>query len=425
MAIDKILICLSKTGDLCNILPIAYSAHLKGERYGIMASSEYGNLLDGISYAEKIIFNGKPWSIKEAVGEAKKICPEVVCVMTNGPKESIEEFSYKPAGQLNAVTDSFSREAYKIAGCLKDWGKYSLNFDLRNPDREKLLLQSLAGPKNKKKIILISAGSESSPFPYRNLLLELVNLKYGKSHRVINLANVNADRFYDLICLYEAAHCLITVDTAHLHLAAAVPNLPVMALIQDRPIYWYGSAWRPQHHFFCRYKDFPRRALEMFTAIENIGVQVDSNILQVYYGSVRKNNGVRYFPIQYGACKRDAVNVLDDKEHYPMLQDSIRMMMQVARPNDIIRLTREDVVVESDPETKEPCFAWRTNRDKAGNDTFFPAVDLFAAPVDFWVKIFKDIPDVVMSTDSYWGLLLMQIFKKYGAVDVGGIYRLD
>jgi hypothetical protein len=28
------------------------------------------------------------------------------------------------------------------------------------------------------------------------------------------------------------------------------------------------------------------------------------------------------------------------------------------------------------------------NRDQQGNDTFFPAVDLFAAPVDFWVKIF-------------------------------------
>jgi hypothetical protein len=419
---DRIYICLSKTGDLCNFLPVALAASNRSEKVGVMASAEYAPILDGISYAEKIVFYGKPWAIKEAVEEAKKLCPNVTVCMTNGPKDAIEEFSYKPAGQSRAVTDSFCRESWKLAGCLKEWGKIPLVFDRRDKEREKLLI-----PKGKKRVILVSAGSASSPFPYRELLMELVRLKYGKSFNVIDLSEIKAERFYDLLGLYEIAHCLITVDTSHLHLAYAVPTLPVMALIQDKPIYWYGSAWRPSHKFHCRYRDFPSRALELFTAIDNLMNPPDPKLpMVVTYGKINENKTwYQEFVVQYGTCRRDAVNVLDDKEHLPMLQDVIRMAMQVVQ-SKVICLTRQDVVFTDalkSTESGTPCYAWRMNRDKSGNDTFFPAVDMVAAPVEFWVKIFGELPDIVMGADSYWGLLLMQIFKKHGAIEIGGVYR--
>lgn len=435
--VDKIYLQLSKLGDVIGILPIAYAAHLRGEKVGVMASKEFTDVLDGCSHVEKIVFDDKPWEIAKAVEQAKKICANVVVTQVNGVKEVIEKYAYEPAGQRHAVTDSHNREQWRLAGCLKDWGKVPLVFDRRDKEREQTLLMILNLHKagRKKKIMLISGGSASSPFPYRNLLLELVNLKYGKTFNVIDLAEVKAHRFYDLLALYEMAHCLITVDTAHLHLAYAVPTLPVMALIQDRPIYWHGSAWRPSHHFHCRYRDFPWRALELFTAIENIGTKQTkqiSKIIHVYHGGVRKNDFVKYFPIQPGSCRRDAVNVLDDKEHFPMLQDVIRMIMQVATPENYIVLTREDVQIDGAWKKDgvddlalagKPCYAYRMNRDKDGNDTYFPAVDLFAAPVDFWVKVFPEIPDVVMGADSFCGLLLMQIFKKHGAVEIDGVYR--
>jgi len=106
--------------------------------------------------------------------------------------------------------------------------------------------------------------------------------------------------------------------------------------------------------------------------------------------------------------------------------------MQVATPENYIVLTREDVQIDGAwmkggvddlALTKTPCFSWRMNRDASGNDTFFPATDLFAAPVDFWVKVFPEISDVVMGADSYWSRLLMEIFKKHGAREISGIYR--
>lgn len=442
---DKLFLQLSRTGDICGVLSIAHAASLRGEKVGIMACSEFSDILDGQSYAEKVSFIGKDWEIEKAYLEAKKICDNVVCTMVNGPIMEIAKYSYgfdlktlKPGEQFwLGKTDSFCRESWRLAGCLKDWGKAPLVFDKRDKEREAEWIPKKVGRYDRKPIILLSAGSVSSPFLYKDLLVTLVNLKYGKTHNVIDLAEIKAHRFYDLLGLYEIAHCLITVDTGHLHLAAAVPSLPVMALIQDRyklPLvpemqrmanFWSGSAWRPQHHFFCRYRDFPRRCLEMFTAIENIGKKPDSNILQVYHGSVKANNGVRYFPIQPGSCRRDAVNVLNDKEHFPMLQDVIRMVMQVAKPDDRIVLTQTGTEF-SFPDCRknnEPNYAYRMNRDKNGNDHFFPACDLLAAPVDFWVSLFPELPDLCLDNTPYCWRYLQEMFKARGAKEISGIYR--
>lgn len=422
---DKLYLQLGKTGDLCGILPIANAAHLRGEKVGIAACSEFSDILDGVSYAEKVSLVLKPWQIEKAFDECKKICPNVVVTMVNGPIDQITKYVYAPAGQETAKTDSFCRESWKLSGCLKDWGKQTLIFDKRDKDRESEWIPKQVGRYKRKPAILLSAGSISSPFLYKDLLVELVTLKYGKDFNVIDLCTIKAHRFYDLLGLYEMAHCLITVDTAHLHLAAAVPNLPVMALIQDRPLYWHGTAWRPQHHFYCRYRDFPRRALEMFTAIESIGDKTESNILQVYHGSVKRNNGVRYFPIQPGSCRRDSMNCLGDQEHFPMLQDVIRMTMQVAKPNDRIVLTQTGTEF-SNPDCRhnnEPNYAYRMNRDKNGNDHFFPACDMFAAPVDFWVSLFPELPDLCLDNTPYCWRYLQEMFKARGAKEISGIYR--
>jgi hypothetical protein len=69
-----------------------------------------------------------------------------------------------------------------------------------------------------------------------------------------------------------------------------------------------------------------------------------------------------------------------------------------------------------------PSYAYRMNR-KNGVDEFFPAIDLFAAPVSFWIKILPEVPDMVMDNTPVWAIALGEIFKKHGAKEIGGIYR--
>jgi hypothetical protein len=418
---DKIFLQLGKIGDVLNILPLAYADSQKGLKVGIMACAEFADVLDGCSYVEKVVFPGKQWELSKALEEAKKLCANVICTQTNGPVEQVLKCTYEPAGQKSAITDSFNREAWKLSGRLVEWGTIPLVFDKRDKEREKLLMpKGWFGAGKKKRIMLVSAGSTSSPFPYKDLLMELLKLKYP-IFNIIDLSTIRAERFYDLLGLYEAAHCIVSVDTGHLHLAYAVPNLPVMALVQDRQLYWHGSAWRPQHHFHCRYHDFPTRALEMFTAIHNLQ-NTPNYSTHVYPGEIREDEILGEFAIQPGSCHRDSVNVLQDKERHPMLRNVIRMALQMQHIKDFV-LTRNDTHNQTIYNGKLPCYAYRMNRDKDGHYTFAPIVDLFAAPVEFWKKILPEIPDLVMGLDGMWSRVLLEIFKAKNAKEIEGVYR--
>lgn len=413
---DKLFVQTSKLGDLCSILPIAHLATKFGKRVGIMTCPEYAPLLDGCSYVDKVVFDGKPREIEKAVEQAKKLCPAVHVTQINGPTAVVKKLAYEAAGQKECVTDSFDREPWKLLGLLDEWGKHPLVFDQRAPEREAKLLPEkwLRTPKGKRHpIILVAAESVSSPFPYRDLLLDCVlQSRRMDKYTVINLADIKGERFYDLLGLYEIAHCLITVDTAHLHLARAVPSLPVMALVQDSPTYWHGTAWRPSHHFHCRYSDFPKRALELYTAIDNIdGFKPNAFGVHAYPGEVRKPAYLPLFAIQPGSIGRDSSLVLKDNEHWPMLRDALGMAL--AQPHDWLCLSRrENKVPQNLPTT--PGYAYRLFKGKE----FVPTADLFCAPADFWRKILPELPDLVMSPDAYWSRVVLELFKAHGAQEI-------
>jgi hypothetical protein len=108
----------------------------------------------------------------------------------------------------------------------------------RNAEREQSLLSAIHRSQAglERKPVLLALDSAASPFPYKDQLRELLAL-HCPNFQFVDLCEIRAERFHDLLGLYEAAHSLITADTAHLHLANAVPALPVMALIRTRRIF--------------------------------------------------------------------------------------------------------------------------------------------------------------------------------------------
>ncbi len=230
-----------------------------------MVAEEYSGILDGVSYVDPVIYRGPHYEIGKAVSQAEAEGRKWTCVQINGPQPAVAEFVYKRAGQETARTTSFTKEQWKVAGMLNRWDEcLPLEFDRRSPEREEKLCEVM---KPGKKYVLAAVDGLSSPFPYKALLLEL--LKHC-GYAVIDLATVRAERFYDLLALYERAYCLVAVDSAPLHLAWAVPTLPVMALANDTPMLWNGASWKPNHTWYCRYKDFPLRAVEMIEAIRAV-----------------------------------------------------------------------------------------------------------------------------------------------------------
>lgn len=427
-----IYVQLGATGDIISILPLLHDeAHKSGEAVRLMVAKDYSGLLEGCSYIEPVIFDGPHFAINLACEQASALSngAGVKCLQVKGPRAEVEQWAWKPAGidTSGKMTPSFEMEAWRIAGRLNDWPKdLPLVFDRRSKEREEKLFDTISD----KPLILLALEGTSSPFEHADLLAELVTGKFGEGAQVMRLPKV--ERFYDLLALYEVARCLIAIDSAPLHLARAVPKLPVVALTNDKPLLWHGSAWRPQFCFYCRYSDWPKRATEMLRAIsycEHIIPQGDPMIVHVWnnYRLEGQSNPRPPWietPIEPGACGRDSSNALNDETRFPYLRDALSMALRRARDKDMVCLTRADTAlgIKADEALldHEASFAYRM-AIKDGQRTFQPIVDMFCATRGWWKAHMRQIPDCVLGNDCWWSHALWTVFKAAGAADLTGI----
>ena len=301
-----------------------------------------------------------------------------------------------------------------------------LVIDVRDKKREEKLLRDngMIVRGKKKPVILLSLGGSSSPFQHAELLRQLVTTRFAATHRILELPK--AERIYDLLAIYERAALLIATDSAPLHLAWACRKLPVFALANDKPMLWHGSSWKPNHHWYCRYGDFPTRAMEMLWEIECLQHKIYDSAIHVWseYDKKRELPSVwgLPFPIRIGMCGRDSQNVLLDTKRVPYLRDVIRMAIQKAKnENDCIFLTRPDIEMTGNfASGRLPQFAYRLSESSVGL-TYRPVVDLFCATRAQWKAMLADIPDLLLSNDYMWSQCLWAVFKKHGAKDETGI----
>lgn len=427
---SKTYIQLGRMGDILNVLPLLYADAQRGEKQALMVAKEFAGLLDGISYVDPVVFDGRDFDIGGGVLMAEKLGRPWVCTQVQGPREACEQFVWGPAHMTGGMTPSFQQEAYRACGRLKEWNDdLPLVFDRRNPEREAELLERVfpRRPGKRKKFILVNAEGISSPFQHKKLLWGLLELAFGKAFDLIDLSKLRLPHFHDLLALYERAHCLVTIDTGTIHLARACPTLPVVALISDKPQLWNGSAWQPQHIFYCRYGDFPDRAMQMVKAIENVESFKPKGLFvwtwNAYEGKTNEYPVDGKTPIELGSCGRDSQNTLGDEKRFPYLKDALRMALRRTVPVGTLCLTRPETqwdgkCLAASAQLK-PCYAYRIERNGHG-DMFHPVIDLLCARKEFWLEHMKEIPDLILGNDWYWSHVLWALFRKYGAVDVTG-----
>lgn len=467
MTHDRILIQLGRAGDLINVLPLAWADAQAGKRTSIMTTAEFAPILEGCSYVTPIIFPGKMAELDKAVAFANTLSKDVVNCQLVGPREIVKNIVEAEGGTAyKTSTESFLKDQWVLAGRYQEWrNQYPLVFDRRDEAREaKLLaqLEDIVRPNKQTqrralRPILVSASGISSPFPYRKLLFELLRLKFWRNHAIINLDQFKAERLYDLLAVFERAVCLVSTDSAPLHLAYACKRLPVVALANDKPSLWHGSVWRPNHICHLRYGDFPARALDMLEAIDNIrapgspfceDVKQKPKIVHLWSQyELTENNQERHedarhtwqqaylmnrwvaCPIEVGAQGRDTANVLKDKKRYPFLKEIIRMGLMRCEEDDVLCLTRSDTgfapglteTLLDKPE--QPKFSHRSIRGTNGN-SWHPVVDLFAFTKRWWEEHRKMVPEMVMGMDRNWPRVFAEFLKGNGAKELPfSIYR--
>lgn len=444
----RIYICLGLNGDILNLLPLLWSDAQAGNRSAIMVSREFAGLLDGVSYADCIPFDGTIFELERAHSEAAKLSNDVKVCQTAGPVDAVKKLAYAQIKSEHAVTDCFQKEAWKLAGRLSDWGKLPLVIDRRDPEREKQWIpKKRRGPQ--KPIMLVCTSGQTSPFPYKDLLMILLRLQFT-NYNLIDISEFKCHRLYDLLGLFERAAVLVTTDSAPLHLARAVPSLPVVALVQDRPNLWHGSAWRPQHIAHIRYHDFTDEAVGMMYRIWEIGkpgslfrtTLSEPRMLHVWTPSdvwspdgnskadeenlsainswlteYREDNWVSC-RLGIGAFGRDSMHSpLKDEKRLPFVKDMVRLARQMAGDDDVICLTRANFKfwpgIGKQILEKAPCYAHRSIEGQ-----YHPAVDMFAFRKAWWDEHCKDYPEFVLGHDPFWNRVLWEIMKAHGGTEL-------
>lgn len=257
----RLYIQLGRAGDILNILPLLHRDFLaRGVAPVLIVQQDYAPLLEGVSYIIPVYFAGRFEDIAGAMQHAQKVAD------FDNAELTVTQIYGENLVSLETCS-SFIRQSWERVPDAPAWGSLPLIFDRRDAAREQAVIElltthhSLLATPSRRPYVLISTDGISSPFEHSRdlkayLRAELAN-DLGPAFDLVDLSGFHTDRFFDLLGLLEGAHALVTIDSGLLHLAHAVPALPVIALITREPSKWHGTAWRPQHIARFYYDECP------------------------------------------------------------------------------------------------------------------------------------------------------------------------
>ena len=228
----KTLFCLGRYGDICNALPIAWDVwKTTGERPQFMVAASHADILDGVSYVAPKIWPGRCDEHQQALASLAPEDGEVINAMIFNHSEYNHPYQ----------TDSYQKEAWRIAGYLEKFGTLPLVFDNRTPKK-------VFG--GNAPIIGVSGNGISSPFSKAFILKQRLWEKFP-GHFISDFDAIRAPKVYDMLNLMDGCSVIVSVDTVFLHLARAC-KAPVVSIINNG---WCGSVPPPSSRAVFRYKD--------------------------------------------------------------------------------------------------------------------------------------------------------------------------
>lgn len=446
----KAYIMLGRIGDVCNIIPaVEHEARTHNYKPALIVAKEYANLLDGCNYLDKIIWDGDFRDCNKAVSWAKRKFKK---------HEIINCAVYGHDYHFEKRTNSFNRESWRFSGCPVPWGRLPLTFDNRSDERERKILNALKIDGHKPVIVTALSG-HSSPYPYGEKLLSYLKKELA-DFQIVDISKYKAERFYDLLGLFEVAQCLITIDSAPLHLANAVKDLPVISLIQDQKSTWHRSAWRPNHVLRLLYEETPKRFADIAEAAQK---GFDYNKRKIYFitsykltadeETNRRNSlalrtrieEAKHSPFYEFTCFNDYgrnATSIGDPHQLPFIRDMVYSgIRRATNDNDVIMLCNSDICftpgitgwIFEEVERHGASFFHRYDFNKLANPLiseaevsqgkWYPGSDAFVFTKAWWQKNGHIFPDMVFGREA-WDMVFRNMIKRSGGSEIFcGIYH--
>ncbi len=270
------VISLGRYGDCILLLPALREI---GRRTGVkpvmFISTQFSNLLDGVSYVTPHVLNigwldvAKARKMAAAYNFEEIIIPKWWDDPQGIKPEYRGNYALQYQGRKRLVDvrkfPNYMTSQWECCGFSpEDIFALPLVFDLRSHAREASLVRQLC-PRLDKPIIAYNFQGITSPFGYVPEVLNTIKPRFGRTCRFIDMGGIRAHRIYDLLGIMDAASIVISSDTATGHLATASPT-PHALFIADG---WGGSVPRGNCGFYCRYGETLKKLPQLVAWIES------------------------------------------------------------------------------------------------------------------------------------------------------------
>jgi hypothetical protein len=423
-----VFVMLGRFGDIMNILPILKDEADAGRRPTLVVAQEFASILDGVSYADRIVWEGQYDQLPEALRwlrVSKGIHAPVICQYHRHPTDRAR------------LTDSYQKECWRLAGRIDNFqGRGPLIFDRREPGRENAL--AVRTSQFDKPVVLVALTSVSSPLAdnVKDEVREAIT-RAAAAADVIDLDDVRADRVYDLLGLYGRAAMLVTVDTMHLHLSRA-SEIPTVAITNDG---WRGSVTNPNTIAAFRYgaikQNIPalekairdrmpaatakskqptrRQAMtanannleRVFHVTDGFGTDARHHVAQSTWQAFYREGAT---PIRVVDYPRDAKSALGDPRPLPFMKDLLSAALeQTTSIYDFVVWTNGDIgigpgflaALRAHMETDDGKVGACTMRRTESNGKHHMGRDLFAFRAGWLRYCWEEIPDYVLGAPAF------------------------
>lgn len=435
----RIYLCLGRCGDLINLLPVIEDeAKKSGKPTRLAVSRDFASVLDGVSYVDPIVLDltyDRPGAAERIV---RQRFPGDAVVMAQAWGNDI---------RVVCNENDFCREMWAKSFTSLHWGAVDPVFDRRDFGREEDLINKYA--KTDKPIVCVNTAGHSGKWNNSDGFVDRVRAAMP-DHHIVDLSTVNAHRIYDLLGVFSLSKCLITIDTATLHLAAATSGLPVITLIPNRDDDWCVAPWRRNHIRRIRYAEIENRFNEIVSLAKNpIKPTVfhswcdwrkgfDARIAFARSTWHPELSNANYVDMEFKKCAafRDSQSMLGDTRDMPFVRDMVDFAcagLSADNSTDIIVLTNSDIglahgaigrvieAVHRDGATY--CHRWDQlhpfnrvpNRAMWKNLTFYDGSDLFAFTPKWWASNRTEFFDMLLGVEAWDGCMRHLIIMRGGS----------
>jgi len=395
------LLNLGRLGDNVNLLPVAYSEHLKGRRPTIVTSSKYADIFEGVGYCDIKKYSGDPVELQHCINLCQGLPDLRVAQVFMHPKETKQESNY-------------ALESYRLGKFPELWRKFPYVFDRRNPEREHQLLNQIF-PKvyDIQPFIAVATKGVSSPFANSEQLINGLRFRFP-DYKIVDLSNVQAEKPFDLLGVMDAASCLITIDTLHLWLANAA-QCPTVALINDG---WRGSPPPVTATATFRYSQFQIDQIcdeveKTLLPAGEIWAIVDRFGKEKRHGEAFKSQKAAFDHTLTAGGVRTALDIGDSRP-LPMLKSMLEKALKFANGRDIIVWTNDDVQILDLVPLASHCM--RFGAVGVRRDPAHIGRELFAFRWDWLADRIYNFPDCVVASPWFDLAVAAWIRRQFGWV---------